>query len=94
MRFTCPWEEVDGFTSLAEFRSFERWLTGQVSAGLARQVPVGSPYPYAGSGQDGTPVEVWYLHLQSRQTWRLVVPELPFDGIFKPVSDNRGQSEA
>jgi hypothetical protein len=70
MRFSCPWDEVDGFTSLAEFRSFERWLTGQVSGGLARQVPVGSPYLVG----DGSPVlvEVWYIHLPSRQTWRLV----------------------
>jgi hypothetical protein len=92
MRFTCPWEEVDGFTSLAEFRSFERWLLGQVSGGLARQVPVGSPYGH--SDRDIILVEVWYLHLQSRQTWRLVWPEPPFDGIFKPIPDNQGQSDA
>jgi hypothetical protein len=46
MRSPCPWQEVDGFISLAEFRSFERWLTGQVSGGLARQVPVGSRYRF------------------------------------------------
>jgi hypothetical protein len=86
MSFRCPWEEVDGFASLAEFRSFERWLTGQVSGGLARQVPVGSPYVYDGvHATTVVLVEVWYLHLQSRETWRLVWPEPPFDGVFKKI---------
>jgi hypothetical protein len=88
MRFTCPWDEIDGFRSLAEFRSFERWLSGQVSGGLARQVPVGSPYRHADGDGGLILVEVWYIHLQSRQTWRLVWPEPPFDGIFKPIPDN------
>lgn len=86
MRFPCPWEEVDGFTSLVEFRSFERWMLGQVSGGLARQVPVVIPYRHAGVGL--LPVEVWYVHLMSRQTWRLVWPEPPFDGIFQRIPDN------
>jgi hypothetical protein len=88
MRFPCPWEEVDSFSSLVEFRSFERWMIGQVSGGLARQVPVGVPYRH-GDG-DGTLIlaEVWYLHLQSRETWRLVWPEPPFDGIFKRIPNN------
>jgi hypothetical protein len=85
MRFRCPWEEVDGFASLAEFRSFERWVTGQVSGGLARQVPVGSPYVHDGAHTTVVLVEVWYLHLQSRETWRLVWPEPPFDGVFKKI---------
>jgi hypothetical protein len=85
MKFRCPWEEVDGFTSLAEFRSFERWLVGQVSGGLARQVPVGSPYLHDGARETIVLVEVWYLHLPSRETWRLVWPEPPFDGIFKKI---------
>jgi hypothetical protein len=94
MRSPCPWQEVDGFISLAEFRSFERWLTGQVSGGLARQVPVGSPYLHGDGDGSIILVEVWYVHLQSRQTWRLVWPEPPFDGIFKPIPDNRGQGAA
>jgi hypothetical protein len=88
MRFCCPWDEVDGFASLAEFRSFERWILGQVSGGLARQVPVAHPYRHDGDhGGDGAivVVEVWYVHLQSRETWRLVWPEPPFDGIFKKI---------
>jgi hypothetical protein len=91
MRFRCPWEEVDAFISLAEFRSFERWMLGQVSGGLARQVPVASPYRHDGAGPGMVLVEVWYLHLQSRETWRLVWPEPPFDGVFQRIPDNQGQ---
>jgi hypothetical protein len=81
MPFSCPWEEVDGFVSLVEFRSFERWMTGQVSAGMARQVPVAAPYRH----DELVLVEVWYVHLTSREVWRLVWPEPPFDGVFKKI---------
>lgn len=83
MRFLCPWEEIDGFINLVEFRSFERWMTGQVSGGLAKQIAVATPYRH----DDGAVVlvEVWYVHLMSRETWRLVVPEPPFNGIFKRI---------
>jgi hypothetical protein len=81
MRMSCPWEEVEGFVSLVEFRSFERWMTGQVSAGMARQVPVADPYRH----DEPALVEVWYVHLMSREVWRLVWPEPPFDGIFQKI---------
>lgn len=82
MRFACPWAEIDCFQSLVEFRSFERWMTGQVSAGMARQVPVGhptSPETQAGAS------EVWYLHVRSREVWRLVWPAPPQGGLFMRV---------
>lgn len=85
MRFACPWEEIERFQSLVEFRSFERWMTGQVSAGMARQVPVDHPYLHDGQAGEVTLVEVWYLHLRSREVWRLVWPEPPFDGIFQRI---------
>ena len=81
MKFLCPWEEIASFGNLVEFRSFERWMTGQVSAGMARQVPVARPL-----ADDGVLVEVWYLHLKSRETWRLVVPEPPFNGVFQKIA--------
>jgi len=76
----CPWEAVAGFRSPVEFRSFERWMTGQVSAGMARQVPVGAPYL-----EDAACIEVWYLHVWSREVWRLVWPEPPCSGLFEQV---------
>jgi len=87
MKFACPWEEVARFQSLIEFRSFERWMTGQVSAGMARQVPVAHAYLDAHL-DDGMLVEVWYLHLKSREVWRLVWPEPPFDGLFQKIPES------
>jgi hypothetical protein len=85
MKFACPWEEVDGFISLVEFRSFERWMLGQVSGGLARQVPVASPYRHGDGDGRLELAEVWYVHLMSREVWRLVWPEPPFDGMSKKI---------
>jgi len=80
MKFICPWEEVASFENPVEFRSFERWMTGQVSAGMARQVPVADPY-----AREALLAEVWYLHVRSREIWRLVWPEPPFGGVFVRV---------
>ena len=82
MRFACPWEEIDRFQNLVEFRSFERWMTGQVSAGMARQVPVAQAQPIAAEIEVA---EVWYMHLMSREVWRLVWPQPPQDGLFMRV---------
>jgi hypothetical protein len=84
MRRSCPWEEIARFQNLVEFRSFERWIAGQVSAGMARQVPVA----HALAEDRGSAVsEVWYMHLMSREVWRLVWPEPPQDGLFMRVPD-------
>jgi hypothetical protein len=85
MQFACPWEEVERFQSLMEFRSFERWMLGQVSAGMAKQLPVDQPYSDAHC-EALVLVEIWYLHLKSREVWRLVVPEPPFDGVFMKIT--------
>lgn len=68
-----------------EFRSFERWIAGQVSAGMARQVPVEQAYDPP-TLQQAALVEVWYLHVTSREVWRLVWPEPPFDGVFQRIA--------
>jgi hypothetical protein len=86
MKRPCPWEEIAKFRNLVEFRGFERWMLGQVRAGMARQVPVAIPFRWEdGVLENLVLVEVWYLHLQSREMWRLVWPEPPFDGIFKKI---------
>ena len=85
MRFACPWESIDRFHNLVEFRSLERWIAGQVSAGMARQVPVGQAYVVHVAAQVDL-MEVWYMHVMSREVWRLVWPEPPFDGVFQRIA--------
>jgi hypothetical protein len=82
MRFACPWEEIDRFQNLVEFRSFERWMTGQVSSGMAKQVPVDHFYAVE---TEIDVIEVWYMHVMSHEVWRLVWPEPPQDGLFMRV---------
>lgn len=84
MRFACPWEAVDRFQNLVEFRSFERWIAGQVSAGMARQVPVEQAFAGHALVQADV-IEVWYMHVMSREVWRLVWPDPPFDGVFQRI---------
>jgi hypothetical protein len=84
MKFACPWETVERFQNPVEFRSFERWIAGQVSAGMARQVPVEQAYAAQASPSVDV-VEVWYMHVMSREVWRLVWPEPPFDGVFQRI---------
>jgi hypothetical protein len=35
----CPWEEIEGFQSPAEFHRFERWMAEQIAAEMLRKCP-------------------------------------------------------
>jgi hypothetical protein len=77
---SCDWEIVDAFDSLTDYRRFLTWINDQVTAGLVRLVQV--ERPYSGSTLWD---EHWYECGVNGETWRLVAPEPPFRGIFKPV---------
>jgi hypothetical protein len=51
---------------------------------MARQVPVGQTCAMQACGGADV-VEVWYMHVTSREVWRLVWPEPPFDGVFQRI---------
>jgi len=76
----CPWERIDGFQSPGEVKRFLNWISEQVATGQAREVPVESPY----LGQN-TMEEKWFVHLDSGQVWRLILPDPPSKGTFEPV---------
>ena len=76
----CPWRTVDGFLSLSEFNRFVAWLNEQVKSGSAQESSVLSPYKDASAFE-----EKWFVHLETRQTWRLVWPDGPFHGLFEKV---------
>lgn len=76
----CPWEEIDAFRSLSEFKAFQLWMAEQVEARLAQETPVGRGY------LDGNTFrEKWFRHLASGEVWRLVWPESPFRGTFEKI---------
>lgn len=49
---------------------------------MARQVPV--DHPIATEALTGA-IEVWYMHVRSREMQRLAWPESPQDGLFMRI---------
>jgi hypothetical protein len=78
-RKDCEWTVVDGFPSEDDFEELRGRLTSQVSSGLAKEEPVRKPY----SGVEWD--EHWYRCVATGETWRLVAPDEPFKGLFKPI---------
>ena len=75
----CDWQSIDGFGSDREYEQFLLWITEQVEAGIATEVRVRKKY----SGVDWD--EHWYRCIATKEVWRLVAPDPPFNGIFEPV---------
>ena len=75
----CGWELIEGFTSEEDYEHLLASLRSQVESGLATEEHVKKPYSKVEWD------EHWYRCLSTRQTWRLVAPDPPFRGIFKPV---------
>jgi hypothetical protein len=75
----CDWTVIESFRSDEEYERFRARITEQVRSGLASKERVKKRY----SGIDWD--EHWYRCAASKQTWRLVAPDPPFNGIFEPV---------
>lgn len=86
MANACDWEPVDRFKSLVDYEQFLSWLNRQVTEGRAAAVPV-DPARGWGNAWD----ENWYRCDGDGEVWRLVGPDPPFRGIFKPVERNPDQ---
>ena len=76
----CPWEPIEEFDSLSEFKRFELWMAGNVSDGVAKKVPVKELFNELSSFE-----ESWFEHIPSQKVWRLVSPDFPFKGFFREV---------
>jgi hypothetical protein len=75
----CDWKVIESFGSDEEFERFRKRILVQVESGLVQEERVRNRY----SGIDWD--EHWYRCATSKQTWRLVAPDPPFNGIFEPV---------
>lgn len=76
----CPWEDIAGFATHAEFLLFCEWINDTISDGKAKRIPVRSRYLGIESF-----TEEWFYHIASKTLWRLVHPDGPFRGIFERV---------
>ena len=75
----CDWKVIEGFASDLEYESLRARIAQQVESGLAKEERVKKRY----SGIDWD--EHWYRCAATKETWRLVAPDPPFNGIFEPV---------
>jgi len=75
----CDWKVIEGFGSDEEYERFRARIVEQTKSGLAKEERVKRRY----SGIDWD--ERWYRCAATKQTWRLVAPDPPFNGIFEPV---------
>ena len=77
---SCNWEEVAGFESLDEYEQTRALLEEQVKSGAALPVDLDRQKRW-GTAFD----EHWFKCNRDGQVWRLVAPDPPFRGVFKPV---------
>lgn len=75
----CRWITIESFASFDEYDQIRASIEEQVRQGLVTEERVKKPY----SGIEWD--EHWYRCLADKQTWRLVAPDPPFKGLFKPV---------
>lgn len=76
----CSWEAIEGFHGPGEFQRLVAWISDQIAAGTATEMPVATPY--AGVS---TLEERWFRCMGTGDTWRLVSPAPPFSGVFETV---------
>lgn len=76
------WEVIRGFNGWDEFDSFKAWIESQVVAETASETRVLTRYGGMEMGE-----ERWYIRRSDGNVWRLVWPDPPFPGVFKPVED-------
>jgi hypothetical protein len=74
------WYPIDDFHTRDEFDRFVKWIEDQVSSGTAESQPVRTPYAGA-----ATLREKWFRNIETEEVWRLVWPDPPFSGLFKPI---------
>ncbi len=75
------WAPIRGFASLGEYGRFKKYIEGQVSAGVATEIP---PDPTYGPGElfGGR----WFVENDTQEIWRLIEPDFPFKGVWEPVT--------
>ncbi len=72
---------VAGFNSPEDYRLLNKRLERAIAAGILTEVSVDSPY------QPGADIPEKWIRRSSGHIWRLVKPDFPFRGLFRPVED-------
>lgn len=75
----CPWEEIEEFRSLIEFRQFERQLNEKLQREEIAEVSVEQRYA------DSSMFNERWFKFGDGDVWRLVSPDPPFKGVFLKI---------
>ncbi len=77
------WEEIHGFDSPGEYKSFVSWIESHLKEKKITEVNVEKPY-------DGSSLfrERWLFCAECGKIWRLVEYDFPFKGLFEKVEKN------
>lgn len=78
---SCNWEAIHGFESPGEYERFCSWLSSQINTGMVEIMAVTKPSDDLVFGLE----ERRYRCKASGETWRLVVPQAPFRGLWEPI---------
>ncbi len=74
------WEVIDGFVSPNEYKAFVVYIENEVREDVAEEVPAEPEYNegliYGGR---------WFKCKDCKKIWRLVEPDFPFKGLWKPL---------
>jgi len=76
-------EEIDSFESESEYEKFLKYIEELLALGTIEEIASGPNY-YEGFGEISG--ARWFMHKKSGNVWRLVPPDYPFRGLWKPVN--------
>jgi hypothetical protein len=76
----CTWVPIQHFDSLRHYEDFLKSINADMDSGSVRQKPLDSKRAW-GTAWD----EKWFECVENGEVWRLVAPDPPFRGVFKPV---------
>ncbi len=74
------WEEISEFKSPSEYERFTKYINDLINEGNAKEV---DPDPQRRDGYSHT--QRWFQNTETNELWRLVEPDFPFKGVWKPV---------
>jgi hypothetical protein len=75
------WEEIHGFSSPGEYARFLNYIEQLLVRGEAEELGADPSY-----GKGLIFGGRWFKDVDFGQVWRLVPPDLPFMGLWEPVS--------
>lgn len=74
------WEEIHGFTTPGEYKTFCAYIDAQVASGIAQERDPDPDYQRTAifGGR-------WFEDAETGEIWRLIPPDFPFRGLWERI---------